>query len=613
MPGIFGAVGCDRSIYRVLRDEFAAPWQGCESAVFPDGILGGHAFQPAQSLHLTRSGVHCAVDGETSIYRTAADFALNGEPELFRSSEGRLDTTARCKGNVVVVEHDKGLWYLATDWTGTFPLYYSQTADGLLFCNRQKPLARVLGASPDWIGIREFFDRNYTLAGRSFFEGIYRLLPGQILTYNHRSHHAHLRETSRAWAEGADNELSHRSSAAEATWTSLIAALTRCLDRSETHALMMSGGWDSRTMLAAIKTYVDPRRLTAYTHGDVLSAELALTGRMCRRASVALHQEPLTNTTLKPISLQREFHRVETVLFPEWHRAGEVLAEMGVRSISTGLYGEVVGGHYGATVLASGFRKIPILGAQLLKLPHHLSRPTISAAKALLRTQQSNHPWFVKCDVWGRRDLRNGISDDLEATLRRLDDRSITCGNRFLEAFITEHRGLHFTTQLLSCRAYVDVAIPFGDREFLNLATRIPLSVKIHNSLNHEMLAKRDPDLLRFSTGATLVPAGWPIMVQEASRVVRYTKDHAQWALNAFTRSLSGPPHSGWWNWEFLRNGSALDILLDDFRGDFWNKDAMRQRIAELKIQGLHRNYYYPAGALLQGLLKGYNVDLMLR
>ena len=145
------------------------------------------------------------------------------------------------------------------EWTGSFPLYYSHLPGGLLFCNRLKPLARVLGASPDLIAIREFLHENYMLAGRSFFKGIYRLMPGQTLTYDSIRDQIRLRETSEVWVGIEDDPWIHRKHAANISWDSLMCAVRHCLHKNEQHALMISGGWDSRTLLAGDKKVLRPQ------------------------------------------------------------------------------------------------------------------------------------------------------------------------------------------------------------------------------------------------------------------------------------------------------------------------------------------------------------------
>jgi|RhiMetStandDraft_8_1073273.scaffolds.fasta_scaffold00311_2 asparagine synthetase B (glutamine-hydrolysing) len=614
MPGIFGGVGCDPGLYESLQREFIAPWGYCEVTVLPNGILGGHAFRPAQALHRACHGIDFAVDGEAAIYRVAPEFALRGQPTLFCLADSALALTATCKGNVVAVDPQEGLWHMAVEWTGSFPLYYTHLPSGLLFCSRLKPLARILGASPDVIAIRELLHGNCMLAGRSFFQGMHRLMPGQSLTYDPSCDHLRLRDTSEVWVGMEDGLLAHRTHAAKVSWDRLMGAMRHGLDTHAQHALMLSGGWDSRTLLAAMKKYLGPDKVIGYTHGDLLSRELRLAERICQASGIRFHKEDIGNAMLDLESLQRGFDRVETVIFPEWHWAGQVLVDLGVRSVSAGIYGEVLGGHHGSTDLAHGYRKIPVLAAQLLGWPHGVSSLTPADVCDSLRIRHLGNPWYVQEVFWDSIDLQEAMNADIEATLQRLRNRGIASSSQLIEAFITEHRSAQCTNaQLLSCRASLDISIPFGDRDFYVLASRIPLTTKIYNTVNREMLRQQDAALLRFPTAATLVLAAWPIWLQEASRLIRYLRENMRWRLHFATHSYIQPPHLGWWYWEFLRNGAVLNALVDDLQGDFWNKSAIRNRIKDITRQGLRQETHSPTVILCGCLFRAYNVDLMLR
>ena len=233
MPGIFGAVGFDSNLHESLSRHFAAPWGSCDKLSLSNGILGGHAFGKSRALHTLSDNTHFAIDGERSTYEVeAAPFRL--------SPTGELSTT--CKGNLAVVTND--VWYLATDWVGGFPLYYSHTPNGLLFCSRLRPLAQILRPQIDIVGFRQFLHEGYMLSGRTFYKGIARLMPGQVLTYELSRHRSCIVETSKAWV-GLEG-----SSLAE-IWSKIADAVSQSMDMRSKTAVMMSAGWDSRTLLAA--------------------------------------------------------------------------------------------------------------------------------------------------------------------------------------------------------------------------------------------------------------------------------------------------------------------------------------------------------------------------
>ena len=576
MPGLFGAIGCDPHLRESLQRQFSAPWGDCETVRLPNGIMGGHAFRQSRALHTLKDGTHIAVDGERSIYEV--------ETALFRFSP-TLELSTTCKGNVAIATND--LWYLATDWSGSFPLYYAQTPAGILFCSRLRPLAQILRPGIDIVGLRQFLHELYMLSGRTFYNGISRLMPGQVLTYDPSYNRSSIAETSKAWV---GLELSSPSE----TWAGLMEAVSSSLDKHCRNAVMMSGGWDSRTLLAAASNYLGAENLLAYSHGGKDSREGKIAREVCLSLGVKFHYEPLSAALFDLEFLRRGFNRTETVVFPEWHRAALLLSTFGIDCISSGVFGEILGGHYSRTMLCNGARKLPTFLMQALG--RNSSMTNIFDA---LKIRHLVKPWTVNPEVWGNIDeLQKAMNGDIEGSLKSFIDRGVQTSDQLVEAFITEHRGSQYVnSQMLSCRAYLDVSIPFADRDFFTQASRIPITAKFHNALNRRVLHQHSPKILQFPTAAAPVPASMPILVQELSRLLRHIVE----------RRVKLPP-MGWWDWEFLTNGAILNAIVDDLELDLWNKKAIRQKVTDL--QG---NKGESVGLLLQRLLIVYTVDLMLR
>jgi 7-cyano-7-deazaguanine synthase in queuosine biosynthesis len=88
---------------------------------------------------------------------------------------------------------------------------------------------------------------------------------------------------------------------------------------------MMSGGWDSRTLLAAALA-ANANDLKCYTHGDEDSRELRNVRRLCEMSSVPLVSNVIDDSTISQELLLGTFPRVENAVFPHWHRAGTVLS-----------------------------------------------------------------------------------------------------------------------------------------------------------------------------------------------------------------------------------------------------------------------------------------------
>lgn len=598
MPGVFGAVGYEESFYKRLQDEFARPWGKCESIHIANGIIGGHAFVPDQTLHSLHTGGYFAIDGEASLYRSSR------ETIPFRVLNNDLELASSCKGNIVAVDPQLGHWFLASEWSGSFPLYYAHFNGGLLFCSRLKPLARILEDSPDLIAIREFLHNNYTLAGRSLYKNIHRLMPGQVLRYEPTQDKIYIDERSQAWVGIEEKDIIARS------WNNLTATVRDLVDENQSNALMFSGGWDSRTLFAAMRKLCSTGKFLCYTHGDSLSRELRIVDHMCRSSGIELHREPIVDSIYDLELLKDGFDRSETATFPQWHRAGKILADRGVGCVTAGIYGEILGGHYGSVARLTGMRKMATLAAYLFGRQSTIRNGSNLDAFHLFEISDLVRPWYVKRETWDTTpDLKEAMNADIKADINRLRHRGIEKDAYLVEAFLAEHRGAqHINCQLLSCRASLNIAIPFANQDLFTFASRIPIARKIHNCVNREMLRQEAPDLLRFSTAATLVPGQAPIPLQEVSRLFRYGYEQLHWKLYAATGGRIGSPHFGWWNLEFLRTSNQLTPIVEDLKSDLWDKQAILNRIASVKA-----DLRVSPGVFSQTLLKIYTLDLMLR
>ena len=625
VPGIFGGVGCPPACLEALSRDHSAIWGETHPLSPGGGALGGHAHGGARAAYRLPDGTCFAVDGEAAIYVAARDVAERWKEQknaLFSLDSEGCSTSARCKGNIVLVDPISGAWFVAVEPAGAFPLFYTRAAGGLLFSSLLRPLAGALaligGVRPDMTAIVEVMRKDYMLAGRTHFEGILRLLPGQILRYDPELDRMRVSETSDMWVGVDRSPESTPDREAELCWETLDDALGRCLVDDQRAALMMSAGWDSRTLLAAMAGRFEPGSLLCYSHGDLESREMAITSRIAEVSGMPLRREPLTADEFAPENLAQGFPRIENAAFPEWQRAGEILADLGVTCVTSGVYGEVIGGHYGSVTLHRGMRKITALGSELIRRRHpqqDLTPLNLPVVRDLVRIGQPEKPWFMAQDTWeGIPTLQEEMDADLEGDLSRLIDRGILTSEQLIEAYLTEHRAAqNISAQPLSCRANVDVTLPFADRELLRMGGRLPMGLKIQNSLNLQMLGNHAPRLAAPPTAATLVPASAPIVVQEASRLVRRIYESNRWRLHFASRGGLSQPRTGWWQLEFLRGGAVFAAILDDLRMDIWDRGEIRKRIADNAANRATLDWRSPTALLAQHMLRISTVDRMLR
>lgn len=603
MPGIFGGVGVSPGAGTALSEAFLNRWPDTRVERYGSAVLGGHAFGGASAIHAVEPGRLVALDGEWSLYREVPD-RLERDPDRFLDTvDDALGPDVMSAGNLVVVAPRDERVRIAVDPTATFPLYYTEHEGGLLFSSLLRPLARVVSAELDDLAILEFLRQAYTVGGKTVFEGIRRFLPGQALVYSPGDSVAPV-ERSRAWTGRSDLDADE---AAERAWSGLDGTLRRGLAAGRS-SLMLSGGWDSRTLLAS--ALHSGGRVSCYSHGDPSGREIRIVRDICQAAGVPLRVEPIDDRILDPDLLTEGFDRTENVVFPHWHRAGRILAEADVACVTAGVFGEILGGHYGPAMLEGTAGKIRSVGRTLLGLGAGTRRAAGVSHRQYLRVRPLDRHWYLQREYEESIDRpRERMNAAVETAIDRLEARGVNDDLAKVEAFITEHRGTQYiNAQLLSCRAFTDVAVPFAGKELYTFSTRVPLEAKIHNALNRRMLERHAPSLLRYPMAATLVPAGAPLLIQEASRAVRKVWERAAITLNVRTGGRVPRPRLGWLNFDFLRDGSALHRLADDLRRPLWDRDEIHARIDHLgqaKPESVH--------PFFDQFAKVYTIDRLVR
>ncbi|MBN1630766.1 MAG: hypothetical protein JW990_13465 [Thermoleophilia bacterium] len=620
MPGIFGTTGVVGAFWEPLREEYLRIWGGIDTVEAAGGRLGGHAFGQSRAVLEAVDGTRFAVDGEASLYTAADDCATGRQPALFTTCDGEFRLTDRCCGNLAAVDVS-GTWHIGVSHLSSFPMYYSRLNGGLVFSTLLRPLAKTLehaGCRPDMTGTVQWLRRgNYMFGRRTFFDGISRLLPGQILRYRSDEDCLESYETSDLWTGGYDSRVSSAGQAIELCWEGLQDALRDHVDTHWTTGLMMSGGWDSRVLLAGLRETFGPKAIACLSHGDPKSREIAIVRRACETSGVSAHVAD-TAKAYDLSALDAGFDRVETVTGPEWLCSGRAFADMGLQTATAGTYGEILGGDQGPDDLKHGLNKIPSLARELLRYRGAaavIEPPDTSLLRDAFAVTSLSRPWYFLRSAWEEiQPLEEEMNADLEWDLDRLVRRGIEDQNQLLEAFLVESRQVQFTSrQLLSCRVAINVSIPYADVRFVRLVARIPWSLKYHRSVMRGMLERHAQDLLRIPVAAALVPASAPVLVQEASRLLRRTDERTRWRLHNLTRGRVPYPRYSWWWYEFLNDGRFLFDLVDDLRCGFWDRAVIRQRLTDALAGKPRLATCSTAADLAAHLLRVSTVDRMLR
>ncbi|CAN5608494.1 hypothetical protein BH23GEM9_BH23GEM9_23270 [soil metagenome] len=608
MPGMCGAVGVDRLLTGRLLGAFCEIWP---DAVWHHGehaLIAAHAHS-GRAL-LTSGSTHLTVDGDAASYVWMS--GVGAVPSDFlRLDAGGAQPARPLSGNVALLEEARRELFLVTAAAGGVPLYYCRVGCGLAYSSHIRPLAKLTGASADAVGVAEFLSHGATFAGRSLYTGISRMRPGQMLSFHAADGTLRVQALDSFWGEvaGFDGSIDD---AADASWNAVQHSIADAVELNAIPALMLSGGWDSRTLLAACLHQPFMSRLHCYSHGDLHSREMKLTTELAQLAGATLHAEPLDHRLFDDDLLQTGIRRSENVVFPHWHRAGRILATAGVTNVLAGIYGELLGGHYGLANLASGWRKALRVATDLYGGTRRsgLAGDWRQAGLALLRRKYVRVPRYLSPSAWPpRADIASAVGADIETDIEYYEKSGVVGIEALVETHHHEYRaGQYVAAQLLSARAYTDVSQPLADARVLRLASSVPVRMRIHNRLNQRMLSRYAPETLRFPMGATLVRADKPVGFQEVSRVVRHLIEDSRWRVHFASGGAIAAPRYGWVNFEFLREPDLLLGIVRGLNPRLWNLPFLEQMVVSLQ----RRRGGAGAHPVFDQLMRLYTVDRVL-
>ena len=607
MSGIFGAINC--------LDEDVARFQGAVDAVWPDmdwkvfggSAIGGHSFQSAHPAVREQADGSCiAVDGDSTAFRLLTDHTMQCS-DLLTKTDDSIALGKSFLGNLALADNQKGILYLAADWTAAFPLFYAKCNDGLLFGSLAQPIAGILHPQKDFLGMYEFLRYGYTLAGRTLFHNIRRVLPGQLIVFKKATGTIQVSETSKLWV-ASETPFKNPNEASDAIWELLVNAVNNSYSSSDDVGMMMSAGWDSRTLLAAELAGNRTSNIKGLIHGNPRSREFRITRKICDYSETPLIETPISADCFAPEYLAGQFSRTEHLLFPYWHRSGDVLKEAGVTCGTAGVYGEVLGGHYGPTFAIKGTRK---RAAAFLRSMLGLSSGSDVKAARLLREKNRPKPFYFTENHWDSQgDLAGKVNGDIADAIARLRQRGVEGEETLIEAFVSEHRATQFVNgQPLSFRGVMDVTFPFCDRELLTMSACLPLSWRIYNRMNQRVLRRHAKGFLKFPTAAILAPCWAPLFFQEVSRVVEKTYESLRWKRYLKSGGVGGSGRLGWGDFEFLRTDSCLFDIVEDLQCDFWDKESIRKYLRNFTEFRIARNPY----GVAKDIARLYSIDLMYR
>ncbi len=480
------------------------------------------------------AGVYIWLDGE--FYNTdelAEKLAspVNGDAALLAwlyRQEKDFSFLKQIDGNYAAVIYDsrKQKVHLLNDRYGLRHLYWLVHAGNLVWSSEAKAMLALPGWQPkiDPLAVKQFFSIGYLLEDRSWFQGVELLSSGSVLTWDIRERRFH---KQRYWWWDEIKPLTgriNRFEIADELGRLFVEAVQRCCQQGEKVGLMLSGGLDSRAILAAMPNNGYP--IHAFTWGRKGCDDIWIAARAAKVKVATHHIFELDETNwLRP--------RIDGVWWTDGESDIHGLAAIGWRKAVRAAYEINLGGIGGDSILGGGY--LPKNGFDTYPDPQTMAA-MLKCAPELL-DQFDDYLSVPKMDVF----------------------------------FLQNHSRRKIMGSPKVWRTFVEYRDPFYDVRLVEFTYALPDCLRHGSRIYNLMLVRQFPEFYKHIPWQSVgVPISWPHILLRAARQCRIRRASLIRGLNHLGFKCTDRRHySDYPNWlraepsrsffeRVLQNPSAL-------------------------------------------------------
>lgn len=452
-----------------------------------------------------------------------------------------------------------------SDYFGTEIAYYRRLAGRVVISNRIENLQLNFKFDPDWLGVYQFLKDAYTVGERTLVTGIFKTRPLSKVVIDVV---AGTVKTSVAAAWTTDQSAPPKSSDIADLWQHVLVKQPRSV-------LMLSGGWDSRLLMAANTERFDG----SYTHGDLESRELKLAYAIGAPRLPEMYFRGLQQSDYQAGAVAERCDALGHAFFPHWYSAAKWLSGSFNSPLTSGLSVEHVSGHYGINSIGKGRVRL----ANTLKsmfFASSLDGLSQAAARKLavgLLSSPAHAAWCLPDQLQDvLRESHEENASNVNAVLASYQAEGTLGVHEITERFRLEHSGRQYFALQTKCGIpFNGYSHPYADSCLAREVLSIPYSQRINYKLSRNILKLLDPQLLELPMAATLLSAKYPIVLQEASRGARIVGGRAAALVGRQGAKL------GWNDFQFIYGVGVFDEYIEGLKGDYWPKQRMRAFVQE--------------------------------
>jgi len=510
----------------------------------------------------------------------------SGNFELFfgeRKDSETVDFNTPVNGTSLTYSVASNKLTVRCDLAGAEPVYYRKKHSTILLSNRLDNLIEV-SDRPNWDAIHCFLSFGYTLGRSTFFENIQQTLPNQRLEIDTES-----LEMAEQICDTTPHSLNTETLASNGK--NFAEHLKDVMLAYKPMVLMMSAGWDSRTLLAPRNSPVT----LAYTHGDISSRECTIAKKVTGTLRADHYFKDVKGMVIDTDLLDEMLELHGHCLWPIWHLSSKFISEQFVLPITSGVIGARLGGHNGFPSVGTRFQKM--FNSLHLLSPRIISKEKIindfkkhlTAPRQFWFTSEKGSQIFSETAA----STTKKIHETLDDYLKEVDDFSFAI-EKFNYAHVSRQ---YMMKQPGMAKSFAGYYSPLSHPELLKLVYNVPFKQRVQNRLTRTVISELNANLLEFPMAATLVKAKRPIFIQELSRILRVLFE------NIFLNLKKKRSNLGWFNYEHLYSGNFFETTIHSLKSDIWSKKQMLKTIASNQKNSIE------AGATMDMVCKIKTID----
>lgn len=440
-------------------------------------------------------------------------FKYRNDPEycLYLFEEHGVNFINELNGSFVIVIYSlkNNALYLFNDRYGSRPIYYHYGKDGITFACEVKAILKngKIRKEICKTALANFFYYGHLIGDETFVEDINILPPASILFYGNNQ--IKIDEYWQLKYQQDDNR-------SEKEFVDLLVekwkhAVTIRLEDNHKYGLSLSGGLDSRSILAAIPKKVIPSFIT-FTYGREESFIAKKAAKIIGTNNYTVeidYDDAIKNFGEKVININDGMNRIATcVLLPAYEKMCDKIDVC-------------FNGNPGDGSLGGGYLKTKLFR---IKNDNEFIK--------YVKTKKENDKIFSKNEInkllsISTEEFGNTIDKSLEDIL----DLNISSNpaNRYDTLLMYYIRQRRFT--MLGddhIRSKFEEALPFYDNEFFDVISKIPPKWRIHHRIYRKFLLKLAPELSKIRYLNTGISVESPIYLWKLSilyqRIIRKLK-----------------------------------------------------------------------------------------